>query len=97
MGDTGTPELPPCQQQELSGAQQLDQGRAVEQSGHSPWADLEWLACSDGKARPTQPGLFPLADGLQRRASKLRAYGNAIVPQVAAEFIKAALEVIGDD
>ena len=26
---------------------------------------------------------------LQRRASKLRAYGNAIVPQVAAEVVKA--------
>jgi DNA (cytosine-5)-methyltransferase 1 len=53
------------------------------------WSDLEWLPCSDGKARPTIPGLFPLAHGVQRRASKLRAYGNAIVPQVAAEFIKS--------
>ena len=33
----------------------------------------------------------PLGHGIQRRASKLRAFGNAIVPQVAAAFIEAAL------
>lgn len=66
------------------------EGPAIERSHGQPWADLEWLECTDGKARPTQPGLFPLAHGVQRRTSKLRAYGNAIVPQVAAEFILAA-------
>jgi hypothetical protein len=59
---------------------------------HDGWADLQWLPCSDGKARPTQPGLFPLAHGVPSRVGKLRAYGNAIVPQVAAEFIQAYLE-----
>jgi len=60
-------------------------------SGHADaWSDAEWLPCRDGKARPTQPGLHPLAHGIPGRASKLRAYGNAIVPQAAAEFIKAA-------
>jgi DNA (cytosine-5)-methyltransferase 1 len=53
------------------------------------WADLEWIECSDGKARPTQPGLFPLAHGIQNRVGRLRAYGNAIVPQVAAVFVMA--------
>lgn len=57
----------------------------------SPWRDLEWLPCSDGKARPTQPGLFPLAHGIPGRVGRLRAYGNAIVPQVAAEVIRAYL------
>ena len=28
------------------------------------WDNAEWIACIDGKARPTQPGLFPLASGL---------------------------------
>lgn len=54
------------------------------------WRDAEWIACTDGKSRPVGPGSFPLGHGIQRRASKLRAYGNAIVPQVAAEFIMAA-------
>lgn len=56
------------------------------------WSDLEWLPCTDGKARPVESGSFPLAHGVQRRASKLRAYGNAIVPQVAVEFIGAFME-----
>jgi DNA (cytosine-5)-methyltransferase 1 len=35
---------------------------------------------------------FPLSHGILKRPSKLRAYGNAIVPQVAAEFVQAFLE-----
>jgi DNA (cytosine-5)-methyltransferase 1 len=57
----------------------------------SPWSELEWLPCTDGKTRPTRPGLFPLAHGVSGRMGRLRAYGNAIVPQVAAEFIAAYL------
>lgn len=59
------------------------------------WADLEWIECSDGKARPTQPGLFPLAHGVSNRVGRLRAYGNAIVPQVAAVFVMANVEMRG--
>jgi DNA (cytosine-5)-methyltransferase 1 len=57
----------------------------------TPWTPsaVEWLPCRDGKSRPTQPGLFPLAHGVPARVGRLRAYGNAIVPQVAAEVIKA--------
>jgi DNA (cytosine-5)-methyltransferase 1 len=57
----------------------------------SHWSDLVWLPCTDGKQRPTQPGIFPLAHGIPGRVAKLRAAGNAIVPQVAAEFIKATM------
>lgn len=66
-------------------------GSATEASALDFWADLEWIECSDGKARPTQPGLFPLAHGIQNRVGRLRAYGNAIVPQVAAVFVMANL------
>ncbi len=61
------------------------------------WSDAEWIACTDGKARPIGPGTFPLGHGIHQRPSKLRAYGNAIVPQVAAEFIVAVAEVIDGD
>lgn len=51
--------------------------------------------CLDGKDRriPTEPAFFPLAHGVPGRVGRLRGYGNAIVPQVAAEFVKAYMEV----
>lgn len=84
----------------------------------SPWNNVIWLPCSDGKARPTKPGIFPLAHGHSgrmvvrrarieagaevqethwyRRSGALRAIGNAIIPQVAAAFIRAAMELNDD-
>ena len=56
------------------------------------WSDCDWLPCRDGKARPVEPGTFPLAHGVSARVGRLRAYGNAIVPQVAQAFIEAYLE-----
>lgn len=58
------------------------------------WADSIAIACRDGKTRriPTEPALFPLADGIPNRVGLLRGAGNAIVPEDAAEFIKAFLD-----
>jgi DNA (cytosine-5)-methyltransferase 1 len=58
-------------------------------NGH--WRDADWLHCRDGKWRPVEPGTFPLAHGAAARVGRLRAYGNAIVPQAAAEVIGAYL------
>jgi DNA (cytosine-5)-methyltransferase 1 len=56
------------------------------------WRDADWLYCRDGKWRPVEPGTFPLAHGAASRVGRLRAYGNAIVPQVAQAFIEAFME-----
>jgi len=53
------------------------------------WRDADWLFCRDGKWRPVEPGTLPLAHGLPARVVRLRGYGNAIVPQAAAEFVTA--------
>lgn len=42
----------------------------------------------------TEPGMGRVAHGIPARVAKLRALGNAIVPQVAAEFIAASREAI---
>ena len=57
--------------------------------GSGPWSDCYWLPCRDGKARPVEPGTFPLAHGIPGRVGRLRAYGNAINPYTAAAFIRA--------
>ena len=51
------------------------------------WGDVGWLDCRDGKRRPTQSGLFPLAHGVTARVGRLRAYGNAIVGPLATAFL----------
>jgi DNA (cytosine-5)-methyltransferase 1 len=56
------------------------------------WHPADWLPCIDGKARPVEPGTFPLAHGAPARVGRLRAYGNAIVAPVAAEFIGSYME-----
>lgn len=63
---------------------------------HGFWSDADWLGCRDGKFRPVEPGAFPLANGIPARVGRLRGYGNAIVPQVAAEFIKAFMGAVNE-
>ena len=87
-----------------------DHGRQTRGGDHSPaghghtaapegraghWDDHIWLTGSDGKSRRSQPGLPLLAYGVSNRVGRLRAYGNAIVPPLAAEVIKAFM--MGDD
>ena len=62
------------------------------QGSSSNWSRCDWLPCRDGKWRPVEPGTFPLAHGVSNRVGRLRAYGNAIVPQVAEQVIRAYME-----
>lgn len=74
------------------------------------WADSIWWPCRDGKyrrvpARWVEPAgkweiessLFPLDDGLPGRVGLLRGAGNAVVPQVAAAFIKMNITIMKRD
>ena len=78
--------------QPFAGAESPLGNDAGRRRGHDAWTDVEWLPCRDGKFRPTQPGLFPLAHGASARVGRLRAYGNAICIPQAIEFIKAFME-----
>jgi DNA (cytosine-5)-methyltransferase 1 len=62
----------------------------------SPWREADWLFCRDGKWRPVEPGTFPLAARTSTRVGRLRGYGNAIVPRLAAEFILSTIEALRD-
>jgi DNA (cytosine-5)-methyltransferase 1 len=63
-------------------------------AGEGGFWDEAGARCGDGKQRPvpSEPALFPLADGVSNRVGMLRGAGNAIVPQVAAKVIESFME-----
>lgn len=83
------------------------QSAGDEQDGREDfWSRYDLVPCGDGKARRVISSAQLLAAGLSpslavlcpsgtfpQRTQILRGIGNAIVPQVAAEFIKAFMEV----
>jgi DNA (cytosine-5)-methyltransferase 1 len=56
------------------------------------WTGAERVRCGDGRSRLRRPGSRLVADGLPGRMALLRGAGNAIVPQQAAEFVRAYVE-----
>lgn len=60
------------------------------QSGRAQHAEASRMPWRGGDSW----GMVP-ADGVPGRVAQLRAFGNAIVPQVAAEFIGAYLDAVG--
>lgn len=83
------------------GEQENRQGASNESSNgceaaYSFWNQHRTIICKDGKARriPLEPEFYPLVDGFSSRVAILKGFGNAIVPQLAAEFIQAAFEAL---
>ena len=68
--------------------------KVVDASRVNHWRESTTVFCRDGKHRqiPTEPALFPLANGIPNRVGTLRGAGNAIVLQVGAEVIRAFME-----
>lgn len=69
-------------------------GEGVQRGGDRPaepshWDDGVWVDCPDGKQRLIEPAIPLLANGYQARVAIIHAAGDAIVPQVAATFIRA--------
>ncbi|WP_287496878.1 DNA cytosine methyltransferase [Pandoraea sp. CB10b_02] len=64
--------------------------------GCSPAALPNWrdVVGADGNRRLLESGTEPLIDGTAGHVGRLRAYGNAINAEAAAEFIRCAAEVI---
>lgn len=82
-----------AEREQRSGEQRLQPNGRGPVNGF--WTNAEWIACTDGKARPVEPGSSPLAHGATARVLRLRGYGDGIVAPQAAEFIRAVLEEIG--
>ncbi len=67
---------------------------ASSQSCPSFWNDWELIGPDDkGFYRRIKPGVRLLADGVPSRVGKLRALGNSICPQIAAEVIRAYMDI----
>lgn len=83
-------------EEQMSRAGGPSDSRWLGDTGCSPWADVEYIPCRDGKARPVKPGVRCLAHGIPGRVAQLRGLGNAIVPALAAEFVMAFMETFDD-
>jgi DNA (cytosine-5)-methyltransferase 1 len=94
VGDAARPRLQGCIDANTPGERRY--GPADAGSPRDPWIPCEWVWHTDGRWRPVEPGTFPLAHGATARVGRLRGYGNAIVSEVAATFIEAALDAIAE-
>lgn len=77
-----------------SGARDSGQSRPAMQDDIPQWNGATvCVERADGPVRiPAEPALFPVASRLPGDVGRLRGAGNAIVPQVAAEFVAALME-----
>jgi DNA (cytosine-5)-methyltransferase 1 len=63
----------------------------------APWSrGVEWRRGADGKERRVKSGVRLLVDGVPNRVGRLRGYGNAIVPPLAATFVGSIMDIVSD-
>ena len=67
-----------------------------QQSQIDAWETGFVVLCADGKPRPIEPSIYPLAHGFPERVGMLKGFGNAIVPKLAAQFMLSFVEAIED-
>ena len=64
LRDAGSVGNAECDRLRVSGRAAADVVDESSDGSLCAWSNIEWIACSDGKTRPTQRGIFPLAYGL---------------------------------
>jgi len=67
-------------------------GPHIRAAGLLGGAGVDWLFCRDGRWRPIESGLSPVAHEAPARLGRLRLYGDAIDAEAAANFIGAYLD-----
>lgn len=77
---------------EGDGRRSSSRGPVAAPSSAVPWDNSVRIAQFEGRSRRCEPGVSPMAYRTPAHVGLLRAYGNAIVPQVAEQFIRAHRE-----
>jgi DNA (cytosine-5)-methyltransferase 1 len=96
---TRTSETGATGREDVSGLGTLDVLADGSSEYASFWDDYDIAECRslDGTVqyRRVESGTLPLVDGVPERVGRIRGYGNAIVPQLAATFVRSFMEAAG--
>lgn len=76
----------------LQVATQTELGSISEKNGASAWRELGRAFATPGRYWEAEPGVGRMVHGLPNRVDRIKALGNAIVPQVSYEIFKAIIE-----
>lgn len=72
LGDAVQPGSPDTESALVRGEGRRKEGGAVEQPGGAFWSSAAWIPCRDGKHRPVESRVEPMADGLARELGYVR-------------------------
>lgn len=69
-------------------------GPVAEAGRTLPWNTFDAITDIDGKTRRVERGVAPMAYRLPGHVDQLKAYGNAINPHLAAQFLASVMECL---